>query len=148
MEVGRGGGGRSSTKCRPQQMAASAGFRLFVFVLLKLVLIAEGSAWQGPSCSKKYQISQGPACPPEPARFRHSRRPSQPPGGALSQDSIGTTLLNPLLKEEENVGPNLTFCYHQVGIPLGNDQKPNLLRAEAFITINILNIQYLDFTSR
>ena len=63
MEVGRGGGGRPSTKCRPQQMAASAGFRLFVFVLLKLVLIAEGSAWQGPSCSKKYQISQGPACP-------------------------------------------------------------------------------------
>ena len=51
MEVGRGGGGRSSIKCRPQQMVASAGFRLFVFVLLKLVLIAEGSAWQGPTCS-------------------------------------------------------------------------------------------------
>ena len=26
LEVGRGGGGRSSSKCRPQQMASSAGF--------------------------------------------------------------------------------------------------------------------------
>ena len=44
------------------------------------------------------------------------------------------TLLN-LVLAKSILDLLLTFCNHQVGIPLGNDQKPNLLRAEAFIHI-------------
>ena len=70
------------------------------------------------------------------ARICDTRRSPQPSRGALPQNTLGSTMTI-FVKRSQLSSDKIINPRPQVGIPLGNDQKPNLLRAQVTIIMNI-----------